>query len=178
MGVVDSSIPKKHIDLIFNPKGDGNCGFRSLAYEIYSNQDEWKSIKQEMLDNLTANQHFYLKLFTQDNFDTAKNILICRDEEVSVSFYFTFPEHCRIACETFRRTIVFFSSQGNNITFVPLLNEPVKVQPVFLQLSGLHFYLVKIKQGARYSKYLPILYPGHEALCKSNMIEDYSRIYF
>ncbi|KAG2216814.1 hypothetical protein INT45_013886 [Circinella minor] len=136
MGVVDSSIPKKHIDLIFNPKGDGNCGFRSLAYEIYSNQDEWKSIKQEMLDNLTANQHFYLKLFTQDNFDTAKNILICRDEEVSVSFYFTFPEHC------------------------------------------LHFYLVKIKQGARYSKYLPILYPGHEALCKSNMIEDYSRIYF
>jgi hypothetical protein len=178
MRIVSDTIPKKHIESVFNPKGDGNCGFRSLSHELYNDQDQWKNVKQEMLDHMNQNSDFYCYLFTPDNILKSKQILACRDEEVSSSFYFTSPEHPRIACETFKRTIVFLSSQGENITFVPLLSQPIKKQPIFLQLSGMHFYLIKIKQGARCTKYLPRLYPGHQAICQSKMYEDYSLLYY
>jgi hypothetical protein len=178
MNIVDPHIPKKYIESVYNPRGDGNCGFRCLAQEVFGNENDWKKMKQQMLDHLDERIHFYQNaLFSPEECERAKQILVCRDEEVSLSFYFTFPEHSRIACEALRRTIVVLSPEGN-VTFVPFLNEPVKMQPIILQLSGLHFYLVNIKKGARHNKYLPRIYPGHSEFCRKHMYTDYSLLYF
>lgn len=179
MKFVNDRIPKKHIGNVYNPKADRNCGFRSIAHELYGDENEWKQVKQQMLDHFEANIAFYQQFFLQDDVDRARRILLCRDEEVPQSYYFTSPEHCRIACETFKRTIVFMSSQQYaDTTFVPMQTEPVVRRPIFLQLHGLHFYLVQLKPNARCNKYLPTLYPGHENYCRKRGITDYSHLYF
>ncbi|KAI7863902.1 hypothetical protein BDF14DRAFT_1839693, partial [Spinellus fusiger] len=97
-----------------------------------------------MLDNSHQHSSLYEQLMAPETLNKARDILVCRDKEVSISFYFTAPEHPRIAYKVFKRTIVVLSSEDKWM-YVPVLNEPEKIQPIILQLSGMHFYLVKFK---------------------------------
>lgn len=175
--LVDSSIPQKYIESIFNPAMDGNCGFHCIAKEIHNDTNKWAVVKQEMLDHVNANLKFYTDLLGKQDLQHAIRVLVCRDEEVLPSFYFCSPEHNRIVAETYKRTLVFLSNQEKK-TYVPYLSEPVKRVPIFLQLSSAHFYLVKLKEAARFNRFLPELFPGHKAYCQKNNLQDWSPVYF
>ncbi|KAL0582165.1 hypothetical protein ABG067_008073, partial [Albugo candida] len=153
MSVVDSSIAPRYIEAVYCPDTDGNCGFHCIAKEIYNDQknkddpakDEWKLIKQEMLDHVNDNFDWYTSLLGATHLANAVKVLECRREKVGPELYFCSPEHPRIVAETFKRTVVFLSNQ-ERYTVVPYLSEPVKKMPIFMQLSMAHLYHVKIKE--------------------------------
>lgn len=177
LNYLHESIKRTSVKSVFNPKADGNCGFRALAFCIYEDEDRWKDVKTEMLSELHKNLDFYQrKLFAGKEYEMAERILVCRDESVSIDNYFTAPEHPRIACEAFRRAIAVYSDNGENQTYVPFLQEPVSSKPLILQLAGLHFYAVVPKVRCKIT--LPKPTPGHEKFCSNNGYTNYLPLFF
>ncbi|KAH9618390.1 hypothetical protein KSS87_012225 [Heliosperma pusillum] len=43
--------------------GDGNCGYRAVAQEIYGDEDKWPTVRRDMVDELKKNRHIYIKLY-------------------------------------------------------------------------------------------------------------------
>lgn len=49
---IDTSIDENSYDAITNIKEDGFCGFRTLAHQLFDNQDDFFRVKFEMRDKL------------------------------------------------------------------------------------------------------------------------------
>jgi hypothetical protein len=45
---------------VYDPKGDGHCGFRALAVGLGKSEDDYKSIKMQMLQYYISRKHFYV----------------------------------------------------------------------------------------------------------------------
>ncbi|XP_074308697.1 uncharacterized protein LOC141643434 [Silene latifolia] len=43
-----------------NVKGDGHCGYRAIAHEIYENENEWAKFRHDLLDALNVNRQYYV----------------------------------------------------------------------------------------------------------------------
>ncbi|CAG8524905.1 8270_t:CDS:2 [Cetraspora pellucida] len=50
--LLNSRIPANDIDQVYDPKSDGNCGFRALAFAIRGNEENWKSQASPCLPSL------------------------------------------------------------------------------------------------------------------------------
>jgi len=73
MGPIDKSIKPQSVANAFNPKADDNCSFRALAQAKHQDENRWKDVKQDMLDELNKNRDKYLSLlFTPDSFSHAE----------------------------------------------------------------------------------------------------------
>ncbi|KAK9750626.1 hypothetical protein RND81_02G209100 [Saponaria officinalis] len=62
----DNEIPDFMLPWIedwLNVIGDGNCGYRALAHQIYGNESEWVRVRRDLLDELTTNKAHYTKIF-------------------------------------------------------------------------------------------------------------------
>ena len=53
--VTSSLIPRSEVNSVHNPIGDGNCGFRALAAELFDNEDKYRDVKELMLKYYLAN---------------------------------------------------------------------------------------------------------------------------
>ncbi|XP_074290564.1 uncharacterized protein LOC141617279 [Silene latifolia] len=52
-----------------NVIGDGNCGYRCIALDIYGDENEWLKVRRDLLDELESNKEFYTDIFAGvDNF--------------------------------------------------------------------------------------------------------------
>ncbi|KAK9689139.1 hypothetical protein RND81_09G037800 [Saponaria officinalis] len=49
-----------------NVKGDGNCGFRCLALDIYGDENEGLKVRHDLLGELKDNKEFYTDLYAAD----------------------------------------------------------------------------------------------------------------
>ncbi|XP_074292997.1 uncharacterized protein LOC141619875 [Silene latifolia] len=75
--IVDLTVPSKPpfpypssvinvIDSItdwYDPQPDGNCGFRAIAHQVYSDENEWVRVRRELLAELMKNSHKYANTF-------------------------------------------------------------------------------------------------------------------
>ncbi|XP_074300785.1 uncharacterized protein LOC141632105 [Silene latifolia] len=43
--------------------GDGNCGYRAVAQEIYGDEHRWPTVRRDMVDELEKNRHIYIRLY-------------------------------------------------------------------------------------------------------------------
>ncbi|KAI9310055.1 hypothetical protein BX666DRAFT_2090648 [Dichotomocladium elegans] len=161
--LVTDIIPRHTVDSVFNPLGDGNCGFRAIAFAVYGAEDEYEYVKKEMREQFIAMQDKdyvgYLKARIEKVLSEASGE------------WFISPECSQIAADTFGRLIAVYGS--NTYLFLPFQTHPAKAKsmhPIVLQLIGSHFILVKIKEDAPFQ--WPEVDPFRVGVMKRNGRDD------
>jgi hypothetical protein len=56
---IPSYLPHESTMDIFDPRADGNCGFRALAKAVYGSEEEWRRVKDDLLDAYRKDEAFY-----------------------------------------------------------------------------------------------------------------------
>ncbi|CAG8782696.1 8554_t:CDS:2, partial [Racocetra persica] len=105
--LISPRIPINDIDQIYDPKSDGNCGFRSLAVAIRENEENWILVKLAMSGQLTRRMEIY-KDWLGYNTDLISQILECRASLCSPSLWFLSPDCAQLAADTFSVPIAIF----------------------------------------------------------------------
>jgi hypothetical protein len=160
---------------VYNPSGDGNCGFRCLAMAMEKDQGKYRVIKDRMLEHLNANHHHYRQngVFLDD--DLKKLFAILRHQGACAGepqLWFNSPDCAQLAADTFLRPIEVHSNQQSMI-MLPLSNTTYSsYQPIILQLFGGHFYLVTLK---RHKRKFPMVSPVYSPACRRMNINYQSR---
>lgn len=46
--------------------GDGNCGYRSVAHQIYGSEDQWRRVRNEAYDFIEGRLDFWMKVWNKN----------------------------------------------------------------------------------------------------------------
>ncbi|CAO3618160.1 unnamed protein product [Mucor fragilis] len=162
---------------VWNPLGDGNCGFRALAWQVYGyiegenidgpvmsdtpriESNAYQRLKCAMLRQLEKNESQYRSCF-KDFFDVdgVKNILCSKSE------WFRAPDCAQLAADTFGRPIAVYPDQGSSlgsVTYLPVIDgdfsnvdvpNPGRAPlPLPLQNQGdFHWLTAELKRSAKH----------------------------
>lgn len=168
------------METMFNPEGDGNCGFRALAMAIKGDENKWADIKQEMLEHfLSKMETFYIKRWSPDIIESTKKILLDRrSPNYDTVYWYTEPECSQIACNKYKIPIASYMNSRWGIQkffYVPIFDKIKTSRPIILQNTGSHIHYVTLKP--RVHMVWPRTYPGYPGDCKLTGITDQSVIY-
>ncbi|KAG0184945.1 hypothetical protein DFQ28_010210 [Apophysomyces sp. BC1034] len=170
--VLSKMIPRKGVERVYNPIADGNCGFRALAIAIKNgDENEWKSIKEDMLTFLLEKHSFFCAILGVDTVKSLQLTLQDRSSPCPSSMWFSVPDCALLAANTFSVAIATFSSE-QSLLFPPFFGLPTSTRPITIQLHNSHFYAVKFKPRTKMIS--PPLYPGYKEICKQYQLPDYS----
>lgn len=151
-------IPKAAVESVYNPRGDGNCGFRALAHAIYGNEDLYEDVKSRMLAHFRQKKHIH---YRGDDAVAIESVLARNSGK-----WFMAPECVQIAANTFQRPIAFYGSI--TYLYVPSHITPAEasaIHPIIMQLRNSHFILVYIRQDAQFQ--WPEISPTHPGFMKN-----------
>lgn len=148
-----SSIDRDNVKELFDPVGDGHCGYRSIAYLHYGNQERYKDVKRDMLVALEANRNAYEEYFDFNIPLIEKNIRSGLDEgSNSPIIWFKTPECSQVVADTYNIPVCVYSDSSNKsnfiecMTFLPLA-MPVKAKKVrtysIQNYSNVHWLAIK-----------------------------------
>ncbi|KAH9816678.1 hypothetical protein DFH28DRAFT_890756 [Melampsora americana] len=144
---VHPSAIRKHIVGYTNPRGDGNCGYRSVAVALGKSQEDWREIKKDMIHELDKNREVYTKknysssIFYNHSFEKFRRLLRNTDSPVEKDYWLSFPAHAYILANAYKRPIMLFSAL-QPLTFFPTLHPPNDNPPIFIcLLCALHHFI-------------------------------------
>ncbi|KAI7947420.1 hypothetical protein MJO28_009328 [Puccinia striiformis f. sp. tritici] len=144
---------KKYVREIFNPKGDGNCGYRCLAKALGYADHGWFQVRQEITKEAESNRSAYLRLLGGEN---AMNTIVAGllvvkiDEPIPPEKWLNKMDHGQMIANAYSRLVVFLSIESC-ATFLPtrlgpkdstLVSEPVYL----LHVSGNHWVLADVQE--------------------------------
>ena len=174
--IVDPTINLKGISSVYNVKPDGNCGFRAISEHLKRGEDDWKSVKADMLKHLESKMDFYTTIIRLDGVEQLLATLRdTSDNQGDFEKWFSVPDCAMVACNTYDIAISIHSSTEYQL-FIPFFHIPISVKPVILQLTSSHFYLVRLKP--RYLYKAPQLNPAYLPICKKYGFVDYSLLFY
>ncbi|KAI7954204.1 hypothetical protein MJO28_006751 [Puccinia striiformis f. sp. tritici] len=139
---------KKYIEDIYNPMGDGNCGFRCLAKALEYPEDGWFRVRQEMVKEVEGNIAFYSRILGGDA-SINKIIAALKVSElgakVSQSNWLNKMDHGQVIANTYSRPVIFISTESCG-SFLPSRLGPKDnasiLNPVYLlHVEGNHWTL-------------------------------------
>ncbi|KAI9325958.1 hypothetical protein BD770DRAFT_457522, partial [Pilaira anomala] len=160
-------------------KGDGFCGFRCLAFEIYGDQVLFWKVKITMRDVLLQNVEFYSHNFSDYiAYDRLKKVVCFGIEEIIESnsgqkdiaaplqYWFYSPGCTQLAADTFRRLVATYTDvvvekDEDPVIFFPFLytnyyhvtnegSEAYSPAPVVLHnIAGNHWITFKMKKSVK-----------------------------
>jgi hypothetical protein len=168
----DSSITES----LYSPKGDGQCGFRSLAMSLFGDQNKWIEVKKEMF-NTFLNYQSSLGNFRFPDQEKFKNILSCYSSPCPPEMYFDFIDCPQIAADAFGRIVAVYSVNREHTgqlsyassLFLPLIRLPSSSTVINLFLYNYHFYLIdpfRAENGSTVNYTLPLVNPYHTPILK------------
>lgn len=147
---ISKDIDEAAYDQIINIRGDGFCGFRALAYQLFDNQDAFMQVKFAMRDRLVEVKNVYVQHF--DNYDIDKlerivtygirnekgdkTINLQKPYHCSMDYWFLAPECAQLAACTFNRPVSVYFAQ-DAITFLPVFPQEkmkVSVAPLMMHI--------------------------------------------
>lgn len=163
--MVMSNIPKKAVESVYNPAGDGNCGFRALAWAIYGNEHLYEDVKTRMAIQFLSNKH---TMYKKDDAPKIEAVLAKGSGK-----WFMAPECVQIAADTFQRPIAFYGPL--TYLYIPSRIPPAEAastHPIILQLKNAHFILITIPEDVAFQ--WPEISPTHPGFSKrgSTIMQD------
>lgn len=141
------SIDIKNVDEVYDPIGDGHCGYRALAFLHYGDEKQFKDVKRDMLKTLEINKDIYVEFLAYDITTVEKNIKSGLDENSDgMPIWFKTPYCAQIAADTYDVPVCVYNSTFP-LTFLPIKKpvEPkLRISPYILQnISNTHWLAVK-----------------------------------
>lgn len=145
------------IDEIIDVKGDGYCGYRSVAVDRGKLEHEFPLIELDMIRELNQHRDAYISLYSgRERYDEILEALtpptaipkrgICPEK-----FWFTFPDMGHIVASYYKKPVVMLCEQeyGTCEIFFPLRGKPLpntsSQLTCLLFVNGIHFLNVKLK---------------------------------
>jgi hypothetical protein len=160
----DSQISKLNtmgiLGLLTNVQGDGNCGFRVVAFKIYGKENQWASVRRDLLS-------FLPKMQWDESRNENMALLLSHFQGSAPFEHWMDTENCLLLCSmTYRRVIVLYTPSNRSEVFVPIgvpisdyIDDPIgifydnvshyqfvdlsKVDPSVLPLPSFHFSVEK-----------------------------------
>ncbi|CAO3655739.1 unnamed protein product [Mucor hiemalis] len=142
--VIHPDIPENAYSNVVNVKGDGFCGFRCLAHQLYGDENRFWEVKKAMRDHLLTNFVTYSSIFHEKSYliDELKRIVcyrisseignseVCEMKErvAPIDYWFMVPECAQLAACTFGRPIASYDLRHEPQTYLPIL-PPAKIDP-------------------------------------------------
>lgn len=134
---------------VYNPRGDGNCGFRCAAKALgYADDDGWFRVRQEMLQHVEQNQATYeKKCGGQRQFQKLLQSLTVKTikDRIPVTKWLSNLSHGQILADTYSRPICFLGDVPIKCsTFIPHRTGPKGTKdPIYISfVKGNHWVLV------------------------------------
>ncbi|KNE94806.1 hypothetical protein PSTG_11817 [Puccinia striiformis f. sp. tritici PST-78] len=136
---------------IFNPRGDGNCGFRCVAQALgYADDMGFMQVRDEMAREIASWRSNYTKLQGGENEmkKIINSLTVARAKEsVGCDKWLDKMLHGQILANTYNRPIIFLS-QGDSNSFLPLRLGPkdsTRVEPIYLlYVDSNHWVLLEV----------------------------------
>ena len=122
------------MDSIFDPIGDGNCGFWCIAQAVFGDQERWSQVRLEMATFLEKEKSNFTKIpGGNDQFLKILNNVKAIDSKIKKTHWLSKLDMGQLAADTFKRPISFISIHESHC-YVPF-----NVGPSGLSLISLCF---------------------------------------
>ncbi|KAL7321884.1 hypothetical protein PS15m_001608 [Mucor circinelloides] len=174
-----------------NNSGQGDCGFKALAQQMYHPENETKHniVRSLMLETLKKNKALYTTCFGKGVFQYEA----CCEILSTPYRWFTTPECAQVAADnTFGRPIAEYTSevfQGAECrTFLPLLefmSSPNKINPgktplplILQNQDQMHWFTVIYKKSHKLNYPAPAHWHNSEAMVKMGLKSDKGRSFW
>ena len=109
---------------IYNVVGDGNCGFRCIAHDVWKQQHLWRQVRQRLLQEMDLHWQLYIGLWGQVYFNQIRFTIDWFGEGNALpGRYMELPNTGFVIAELIRRPVVLISFRGWNTCF-PLIHGP------------------------------------------------------
>ncbi|KAL5165381.1 hypothetical protein HKD37_18G050514 [Glycine soja] len=128
MSMLDQFQPFMHdfIDKIADVKGDGNCGYRSVADLLGMGQDSWSVVRNHLLKELANFSEDYIKLFggTERFEELRMSLLVDGLTNVTTDKWMDITDMGHVIASRYNVIVVSLSKQ-QSMTFFPLRSQPL-----------------------------------------------------
>ncbi|KAL5149611.1 PKS-NRPS hybrid synthetase [Glycine soja] len=128
MPMLDQFQPFMHdfIDKIVDVKGDGNCGYRSVAGLLGMGQDSWSVVRNHLLKELANFSEDYVKLFggTERFEELRMSLLVDGLTKVTTDKWMDITDMRHVIASRYNVIIVSLSKQ-QSMPFFPLRSQPL-----------------------------------------------------
>ncbi|KNE96692.1 hypothetical protein PSTG_10095 [Puccinia striiformis f. sp. tritici PST-78] len=141
-----------YIEGIFNPKGDGNCGFHCVAKALGYNDDGWFRVRREMIKEITENKASYAKQQggEQEVTRIVEGLQVkTKKSKITLSKWLDKMAHGQVLANTYTRPVIFLSLIACN-SFIPSRMAPQEspdTKPIYLvHVDGNHWVLATVQE--------------------------------
>ncbi|KAF7720455.1 hypothetical protein EC973_008517, partial [Apophysomyces ossiformis] len=198
--VVDENIPRDNYINTVDVRGDGYCKFRVLALLLKGDEDEFPSVKKQMLQQLDSNTEIYrnyynypveqLRKIVEYGHKLDKPSKNAPSPGCGYEYWFDSSICVQLACDTFNVPIAVFSDAGKRAVTTDEGEEMVDIHPPVLHLPyngpidqkkppsplvmhfvhGNHWATVVMKRSRK--MVWPPIYYKHKEVCAKLGLDD------
>ncbi|XP_024977632.1 uncharacterized protein LOC112515192 [Cynara cardunculus var. scolymus] len=141
----------RYIRRLNNVKGDGNCGFRSVAVGLGLDGNMWLVIRQELLQELRYHEQDYTDILTSIGFNYIwKTVDFSGTGFAPMDKWMSMPDTGLVIASFYRRPVVFISMVGSSTCF-PLWSDPHESEStgpiVVARVGGSHFINLLLRES-------------------------------
>ena len=164
---------------LYNPKGDGNCGWRASSVLINGNEEHYDIVKMLMMHALLDHREHYEWVLSKEGYDDRLTTLTHKGPITSERLWFDSLDCPMLLAEAYNRPVVIYlrprdpnlaDQSISGVTFLPIFSEchdnhdHINHAPVVLFLNCNHIQLIVIKDDAINRVIWPKIFPGYEGL--------------
>ncbi|KAI9255270.1 hypothetical protein BDA99DRAFT_562530 [Phascolomyces articulosus] len=130
---------------IYNPRSDGNCGWRAASAILNGDEDHYQVVKMCMLETMRNEKDLFIHLFTRGEYHRIIEMLDQPTGPVSFENWFEVIDCPRILAHTYNQPVVLYSINGSEVggtTFLPFKKPEcgsdgymIDVSPIILVLQ-------------------------------------------
>nr|GEV14008.1 hypothetical protein [Tanacetum cinerariifolium] len=136
-----------HIIDFYNVRGDGNCGFRSVALGLGLSEDQWPQVCLDLVRELTAHRERYKYVFGYLGFDNIYKTV------KTAGAWMIMPNTGLVIASTYNLVVILLAdggSVGSNTICFPFWSSPPQSQLreniVIAHVNGNHYIRVTLRE--------------------------------
>ncbi|GJW14271.1 FAR1-related sequence 5-like protein, partial [Tanacetum coccineum] len=134
----------------YDVRGDGNCGFRSVALGLGLSEDQWPQVRLDIVRELMAHRERYIYVFGSLGFDN-----IYKTVETAGA-WMIMPNTGLVIASAYNRVVILLANGGSvgaSAICFPLWSSPPQSQPreniVIAHVNGNHYIRVTLREVGR-----------------------------